>query len=333
MYSDFRRDILVGLADAGIDSNQIGTIVTAIDMIATRYTIAKASQEIAIRGRDKLEEAAKLYIICKQIEGCSPSTLSNYMLHINGFVRYCGVPLEEIDANCIRRYLLLYKMDHSITDRSLDHIRQDLAGWFSWLQNEGYIARDPMATVAKIKFQAKRKPALDMTELERLRDACRDDRERCLVEVLYSTGCRISEALSIKHEEIRFDLPQPEVTVIGKGNKPRTVYFSPRAVSMIRRYIKTRSHESEWLFVNDRGGGQMKRANAEKIFRQLRAAAQLEGKRLTPHTMRHTIATQTIKIAPVQVVQQLLGHSKIDTTMQYAETSQDDVKSYHAKAI
>lgn len=128
MYSDFRRDILVGLADAGIDSNQIGTIVAAIDMIATRYTIAKATQEIAIRGRDKLEEAAKLYIICKQIEGCSPSTLSNYMLHINGFVRYCGVPLEEIDANCIRRYLLLYKMDHSITDRSLDHIRQDLAG-------------------------------------------------------------------------------------------------------------------------------------------------------------------------------------------------------------
>ena len=135
MYSDFRRDILVGLADAGIDSEQIGTIVAAIDMIATRYTIAKASQEIAIRGRDKLEEAAKLYIICKQIEGCSHSTLSNYMLHINGFVRYCGVPLEEIDANCIRRYLLLYKMDHSITDRSLDHIRQDLAGWFSWLQN------------------------------------------------------------------------------------------------------------------------------------------------------------------------------------------------------
>jgi len=170
-------------------------------------------------------------------------------------------------------------------------------------------------------------------ELEKLRDVCQDDRDRCLVEVLYSTGCRISEALSIKTAEIKMDIPLPECTVIGKGKKPRVVYFSPRAISTIRRYLTSRRHDSEWLFNNDRGGGQMSRRNAEKRFHVLRELAGLQDKKVTPHTMRHTFASQTSKIAPVQVVQKLLGHSKIDTTMIYVETSQDEVRAYHAKAI
>lgn len=333
MYNDFRQDMMLKLAELGVAVEAIGQMVNALDMVATRYTIQRQTQEIAIRGKDKLEECAKLYIICKQLEGCSKLTLQNYTLHIKGFLNYCGCPMEEIDANCIRRYLLLYKMDHQIGDRSLDKVRQDLGGWFRWMHDEGYIPRNPMANVAKIKHQIVRKPALDMNELERLRDACRDDRERCLVEVLYSTGCRISEALSIKHAEIRFDLPHPECSVIGKGKKERTVYFSPRAISAIKKYLATRSHESEWLFINERGGGQMDRSNVNKIFRQLRELAGLEDKRLTPHTMRHTVATQVIKIAPPQVVQQMLGHSKIDTTMGYADTCQDDVRNAHAKVV
>ena len=333
MYNDFRRDMLLDLAEAGIDSQIIGQVISTMDMVATRYTIARATQEIAIRGRDKLEEAAKLYLVCKKIEGCADGTLDNYGRHIKGFVQYCSCPLEEIDANVVRRYLLLYKMGHKVSDRSLDKIRQDLRSWFAWMQNEGYIAKNPMANVAKIKYQVDQKPALTPMELERLRNVCEDDRDRCLVEVLYSTGCRITEALSIKVAEIRFDLPQPECRVIGKGKKPMIVYFSPRAVFTVQQYLATRRHDSEWLFCNDRGGGQMQRENVEKRFRELRELAGLTGKKVTPHTMRHTLGTHASKTVPIQVVQKMLGHSKIDTTMIYVETSQDDVRSYHARAI
>ncbi len=126
MYSDFRRDMLIDLAEAGIDSQIIGQVISVMDMVATRYTIARTTQEIAVRGRDKLEEAAKLYLVCKKIEGCAAGTLDNYGRHIKSFVQYCSCPLEEIDANVLRKYLLLYKMDHNVSDRSLDKLRQDL---------------------------------------------------------------------------------------------------------------------------------------------------------------------------------------------------------------
>ena len=197
MYSDFRRDMLIDLAEAGIDSQIIGQVISVMDMVATRYTIARTTQEIAVRGRDKLEEAAKLYLVCKKIEGCAAGTLDNYGRHIKSFVQYCSCPLEEIDANVLRKYLLLYKMDHNVSDRSLDKLRQDLQSWFVWMQNEGYIAKNPMANVAKIKYVVDQKPALTPMELERLREVCEDDRDRCLVEVLYSTGCRITEAPSL----------------------------------------------------------------------------------------------------------------------------------------
>ena len=333
MYSDFRRDILLQLAEAGIDTETMGKMLSTMDTVAIRYTITKATQEIAIRGRDALEEAAKVYLVSKKLDGCTDATIDNYALHIKGFIGYCSVPLEEIDANVVRRYLILYKMDHQISDRSLDKVRQTLHGWFGWMQSEGYIQRNPMANINKIKYTVEQKKAVDQMELEKLRDVCQDDRDRCLVEVLYSTGCRISEALSIKTAEIKMDIPLPECTVIGKGKKPRVVYFSPRAISTIRHYLTSRRHDSEWLFNNDRGGGQMSRRNAEKRFHVLRELAGLQDKKVTPHTMRHTFASQTSKIAPVQVVQKLLGHSKIDTTMIYVETSQDEVRAYHAKAI
>ena len=333
MYSDFRQDLLLSFADVKVDADTLNQIIAKIDMVATRYSFEKMTQAIAVRGHEELEEAAKLYMICKKLDGCADSTLQNYALHIRSFVNYCTCPLEEIDTNMIRKYLLLYKMDRKINDESLDHVRQDLSKWFKWLHNEGKIARNPMSNISKIRFKPNHKPSLDPMELERLRDVCKSDRERCLVEVLYSTGCRISEALNIKIKEIRFDLPLPECTIVGKGKSVNTVYFSPRAVSLIKKYCSSRRHTSEYLFCNDRGGGKMQRANAEKIFRDLRIRAGLEDKRLTPHTMRHTTATQACKIAPIQVVQKMLGHAQINTTMRYTDVDQNDVKMYHARAI
>ena len=333
MYTDLRNDFILRMSEANISGDLIGAVINLLDTVSINYSISKTVTDIAVRGRDELARCAKMYIVCKQIEGCKDETVSNYWRHISSFINYACVPLDEIDANIIRKFLLLYKMDHDIGDRSLDHIRQDLTGWFTWMHGEGYISKNPCANVAKIKYRVKRKEALTLTELEHLRDACSTDRERALVEALYSTGCRISEMLSIKTAGIKWDLPQPECKVVGKGDKEGIVYFSPRAISVLKKYLATRLHDSEWLFCNDRGGGQMTRQNAEKIFRQLRQRAGLEDKRLTPHTMRHTTATIGAKVMPIQVVKEMMRHEKIDTTLIYAETSQDDVRNYHARAI
>lgn len=329
MYTDMRKDLVLKLTDL-LPDETLKSVIQVFDEVSVNYSISKNSIDLAIRGRDEMENYAKLYVVCKKLEGCSEATIENYANSIRIFIQYMQCPLEEIDTNAIRKFLLLYKMDHDITDRSLDKLRSTIASWFLWMQNEGYIERNPFANMKRIKFEAEQKPALEQTELERLRESCRDDRERALVEVLYSTGCRITEILNLKTNDVDWDDEHPECKITGKGNKKRMIYFTPRAVYAVKRYLSGRSHNSEWLFTNDRGGGQMHRENAERIFRQLRKLSGLDGKKLTPHTLRHTTATQTIKIAPVEVVRKLLGHTNINTTMIYAESAESDVKRYHS---
>ena len=333
MYSQFSTDLILKLSESGFSADVIGAVLNHLDMVATNYSISRTTTSLVVRGREEMFKYGKLFVICKQIEGCKEGTIKNYGTVLKHFIEYVNCPLDEIDSNVIRKYLLLYKMDHDIMDRSLDKIRETLGNWFLWLQNEGYITKNPCANVSKIKYPKTQKEALDLNELEHLRDCCRTDRERALIEVLFSTGCRITEALSINVKDIKWNLPKPEVKVIGKGDKEGIVYFSARSISVMKKYLASRNHDSEWLFCNDRGGGQMKRENAEKIFRQLRELAGLEDKKLSPHTMRHTTATVAAKVAPIQVVKEILRHEKIDTTMVYAETSIDDIKTYHSRAI
>ena len=333
MYNDLRMDLILKLSDMNMSGDVIGAVLEQLDSVSTFYNITKATTDIAVRGREELEKNAKLFLACKKIEGCKDETIKNYGLRLKAFINFCTCPLNEIDANTIRRFLLFYRMDHNVSDRTLDSIRGDIAGWFIWMQNEGIITKNPCANVSAVRFKILAKTSLTPSELERLRDTCRDARERALVEALYSTGCRISELLNIKVKDVKWDLPQPECNIIGKGDKPGTVYFSPRSVSALKKYLDTRKHDSEWLFCNDRGGGKMKKENVEKMFRKLRELSGLECKKLTPHTMRHTIATHAARLMPIQAVKELLRHDRIDTTMIYAETSQDDVKAYHARVI
>lgn len=333
MYEKMRAAVLLEMAKSKIDPEVIKEFMDVLDKISERFTIAEQCTDLVVRGREKLEECRNLYLICKKIEGCSDETINNYRYMINSFIDEITCPLEDIDANVMRRYLAKYKVSHTIDNRALDKIRQYLKAWFKWMQEEGYIQKNPLANVAKIKFSVKRKESLTQNELERLRDTCKNDKERALVEVLYSTGGRISEILDIKVDDINFNLPLPECEVKGKGGTWGKVYFSPRSVSCIKKYLKNRKYKSEYLFINERGGGKMKRENAEKIFRRLRIEAGLENKWLTPHTMRHTTATTAIKVAPVEVVRDMLRHKNINTTMVYADVSPEDVKRYHERLI
>ena len=333
MYEDFRGEVLLKMSSSGMTTEEIKKAIEIVDSISAGYTFSKQTRELMVIGKEKLKEYCNIYLIVKKIEGCTDATIKNLEYALNPFVEYVNCPIEQIDTNLIRKYLALYKLNHNIKERSLDKLRERIKTWFVWMQNEGYITKNPTANVAAIKYNVKKKPALTQTELEKLRDVCRNDQERCLVEVLYSTGCRISEACNIKIKDIHFEKELPDCDILGKGGKWGKVYFSPRAVSMIHKYIESRPHESEWLFNNYRGGGQLSPSNVDKKFRELRELAGLENKKLTPHTMRHTTATTAIKVAPVEVVKELMRHSSIDTTMIYADVSPEEAKRYHERAI
>ena len=333
MYNDFRMDLLFKLQDLGLPGDIMGAVIGAVDVVSSGYAITKACTDLVVRGREELEAYIRMYLICKQLDGCTEATLANYKYHLDDFVKEMIVPLAEIRTNDIRRYLTTYKAARNISDGTLDKVRMTLNGFFLWAQNDGYINSNPMANIGSIKHAKPKKEPLTPEELETLRSACRTDRERALVETLYSTGCRITELINVKVDDVRWQCSPPEFKVLGKGKKDGIVYLSPRAVVLIKKYLSTRSHDSEWLFCNDRGGEKMSRENAEKIFRELRELAGLEGKKLTPHTLRHTMATNAVQIAPVQVVQKLLRHDKIETTLIYAETAEADVKAYHKKVM
>ena len=331
MYSEFRSALIMKLSD--LDPEQLQRILAALDAVAGDFTITKAELGLSVIGREELEKIIKLYIVCKGIEGCSKNTLAGYTLALMNFKDRIMKPIGEITVNDMRQYLITYKMENGISDRSLDHLRTILNSFFTWCQNEGHVTKSPMGAIKPIKYRKIRKPALDPEELERLRSCCRDDRERALVEVLYSTGCRISEIINARIDDINFNVHPVTIKIIGKGNKPGIVYMSPRAVAALRKYLAGRRYASTYIFNNNRAGGQMSKENAEKIFRQLRKLAGLEEKRLTPHTLRHTLGTNLALTVPIQVVQRTLRHETIDTTMIYAETSDQDVVHYHARVM
>ena len=241
-------------------------------------------------------------------------------------------PIREITANDIRLYLFGYQQQRGTSNRSLEVVRISLGTFFQWATNEKYLDQNPMLNIKPIKYEKRPREALSQMDLEYVRRACADKREVAIVEMLYSTGCRVSELTGIKLSDI--DWTSHSVSLLGKGNKHRVSYVNAKAEVAVKEYLKSRKHQSEYLFCNDRGGSPMKKDNIERIMRGIASRSGVEGKRISPHVLRHTTATQAMRSGmPVQDIQQLLGHASIATTMIYASTSAEAVQMGHKKHI
>ena len=141
-------------------------------------------------------------------------------------------------------------------------------------------------------------------------------RLRALAEVLLGTGARISEILQLKRTDVRFDLK--EARTIGKGNKQRTLIFSDRALLWLGRYLERRTDEAEWLFVTQgHAAKQLKYDSAKRVFEYARRRSGIT-KKLSPHILRHTMATTLLfNGCPIGHIKELLGHERLDTTCRY----------------
>lgn len=334
VYERMKHDLMLKIATAlpDLSRDSLCSIAKAMDEISSRYTVGEAEIHLAVIGREEFERVIKTYIVTKHMEGLSDLTVRNYLLYLRAFMMGVAKPLDKVTANDVRLFLFNYQEQHGITNRSLDKLRGVVSSFLRWATTEGYIPVNPAQTLKPIKFTVAPREALEQIELERIRKACEDDREAAIIEVLYSTGCRVTELTTIKLSDIDWD--KHTVTLFGKGKKYRTSYINAKAEIAIQAYLSTRPHAGEYLFNNIRGGGKMKRENVEKIIRQIKDRAGFKDRKITPHIFRHTTATQALRSGmPVNDIQVLLGHANVATTMIYAHTSNDAIASGHKRCI
>ena len=326
MYEVFRANTLRYLGD--LDKDTLEKIANAMDM--SYREVPFDSQESDDKQSDAYEFASVIdsYVTARKMEGLSDGTTMHMERILKSFMNKTSKPIRNIKTYDIRGYISSYQSERNISNRSLDFIRTIICTFFKWCATEGYLDSNPAANVRPVKYIRKPRKALSQLELEIVRRACKTERETCIVEVLYSTGCRVSELCNIKLSDINW--ANREITVLGKGSKYRSVYLNAKAEIAIKVYLSHRKHTSEWLLCNDRGGGKMSKDNVEKIFRRIESET---GITVSPHIMRHTFATQAITGAGVEIVQQMLGHANISTTMIYAEIDMNEVKAAHVRSV
>lgn len=275
------------------------------------------------------DEFLKLFLEAKRVEGCSERTISYYQSTVEGLLHHIDKSIRKISTEEMREYLSEYQKINNCTNVTVDNIRRNISSFFSWLEDEDYILKSPMKRIHKIKTKTVVKNVISDEGIEKLRDHCVTKRDLAIIDLLYSTGIRVGELVNLNISDIDFD--GRECVVYGKGNKERRVYFDAKAKVHLMDYINSRSDTNEALFVTlDAPHDRLKISGVEIRLRRLGKSLGLE--KIHPHKFRRTMATRAIdKGMPIEQVQKILGHSQIDTTMQYAMVNQSNVKSSHQK--
>jgi len=317
-------------------------IVVVINEMAEYLSISqmKKLQEVMLRAfaekeQDKRDisndEYLKLFLEAKKIEGCSERTIQYYGTTINKMLGMVTEPIRKITTEQIREFLSEYQKINNCSKVTVDNVRRNISSFFSWLEEENYILKSPMRRIHKIKTNQQVKEVISDEDIEKLRDNCPCQRDLAIIDLLYSTGIRVGELVNLNITDI--DLEARECVVFGKGGKERKVYFDAKAKLHVQEYIDSRTDSNPALFVTlDSPHDRLKISGVEIRVRQL--GRQLSLQRIFPHKFRRSTATRAIdKGMPIEQVQKLLGHSQIDTTMQYAIVSQNNVKSSHQKYI
>ncbi len=282
---------------------------------------------------DKLEisneEFLKMFLDAKKIEGCSDRTINYYRVTIEHLLSNIDTAVRKVSTEEIREYLADYEKRNDCTNVTIDNIRRNISSFFSWLEEEDYILKSPMKRIHKIKTKVVVKNVISDEGIEKLRDNCRELRDLAIIDLLYSTGIRVGELVNLNIGDI--DLDGRECVVYGKGDKERRVYFDAKAKVHLKSYIDSRNDDNEALFVSlDSPHERLKISGVEIRLRQLGRRLNID--RVHPHKFRRTMATRAIdKGMPIEQVQKILGHSQIDTTMQYAMVNQTNVKTSHQK--
>ena len=311
-----------------LDNAQLKKLEQVIEQALCHYEVIGLEIETE---EDDSKKLIGMFIAAKRIEGCSEKTLKYYQTTIDAMVVSLGKSVRHILTEDLRTYLTDYQSRKLSSRVTIDNIRRILSSFFSWLEDEDYIIKSPVRRIHKVKTASSIKETYSDEDLEKMRDNCLELRDLAMIDMLASTGMRVGEMVLLNRDDINF--VERECVVFGKGDKERIVYFNARAKLHLQEYLDSRTDDNPALFVTLRAPHE--RIQIGGIEHRLREI----GKRLNiskvhPHKFRRTLATMAIdKGMPIEQLQRLLGHQRIDTTLQYAMVKQSNVKTAHRKYI
>lgn len=267
------------------------------------------------------------YIAALRVEGRSEKTICRYRYLIQRMMQSVNVKTRSITVYHIRQYIAQEKA-RGISDSTLEGDRQVFSAYFNWLHRERLIDINPMANVGTIKCQKKIKTTYSDVDIERMKFCCKSIRDRAIIELLMSTGCRISEIIQLNRNDV--DLTNLECKVLGKGNKERIVYIDAVTGMLIQQYLEQRTDDLPALFIG-KGTERLKQGGVRHMLKNLQENARIETN-VHPHKFRRTLATNLIRHGmPIQEVAAILGHDKLDTTMKYVVLDKTEIKHSYTK--
>nr|WP_185911978.1 site-specific tyrosine recombinase/integron integrase [Clostridium sp. Marseille-P7770] len=322
---------------------ELGDTFTVEELHMIDLAVAKALQGVRIEKEETLpmlvDSSQSMFVrefmARKRIKGCRPRTIEAYeglLKEFSGWADAARRPLDQVKDIDILIYLDWVKTKNKVSDRTLENKRLILSSFYAFMHDTGKMAWNPTRTVDPVKYAAKvRHPLTDM-ELEKVRNTCETPREHALFEVLYSTGCRVSELVQINISDI--DFQKRSLVVIGKGNKERYVFLNAKAIYAIQKYMNSRDDDNPALFVwNNKPHNRCSKAAVETVIRDLGKRSGI-GRPLFPHLLRHTFATDLLAHgAKIYEVSQMLGHAQIETTKIYAKLGSNALSNAHAQYL
>lgn len=311
-----------------LDNAQMQQLQRVLENTLFGCEITAQTEKIDIEDNSNLIEA---FVSAKRVEGCSEKTLKYYRSTIEMMVTSIDKGIHHIKTEDLRSYLTDYQNKNQSSRVTIDNIRRILSSFFSWLEDEDYILKSPVRRIHKVKMATNIKETYTDEDLEKMRDNCTALRDLAMIDMLVSTGMRIGEMVLLNKADINFN--ERECVVFGKGAKERIVYFDARTKIHLQNYIDSRTDDNPALFVTLRSPHERIKIGGIE-FRLREIGKRLDIPKVHPHKFRRTLATMAIdKGMPIEQLQQLLGHKRIDTTLQYAMVKQSNVKLAHKKYI
>ncbi len=316
------KDLIEGLS-ARLTMTDINIVTEVITNVLPYYDVEMTGCD---ESQNDFDQLLKAFIDAKRIEGRSEKTIERYRYILNRFHEAEPFPMQKMTVFSIRHYLGSEK-ERGISDRTLRGYRDIFQSFFGWLYREGLISSNPCGNLNTIKCKKEVRTPYSEVDIEKLKEACSSQRDKALITFLLATGCRISEVCSLDRNDV--DFANMQCTVLGKGNKERTVYLDSVATMQLRQYLVNRKDKSDALFVG-KGSARLHPGGIRKRLNELGNAAGVEN--VHPHRFRRTLATNLINHGmPIQEVASILGHDNINTTMTYVYVNSENVKNAYRK--
>lgn len=316
--------------DSLLNVEQLDLLKLALQSVLAEYNIERPMTECEQELKDK-NLLLNAFLSAKKVEGCSEKTLAYYQATLHRMLVAIDKGITQISTNDVRQYLSDFKEQRGSSKVTIDNIRRIFSSFFSWLEDEDYIAKNPVRRIHRVRADSLVKEIITDEAMEILRDSCSEMRDLAMIDLLASTGMRVGEMVRMNVSDI--DFQERQCVVFGKGNKERTVYFNARTKIHLNNYIQSRTDSNPALFVSlSEPFNRLSISGVEKRLRFLGDKVHIA--KIHPHKFRRTLATTAIdRGMPIEQVQKLLGHVKIDTTLHYAMVGQNNVRNSHRKYI